>query len=83
MSNVPVGHGGSYRVGENGEVTQAEAPTQDHPEGNRPRNSDGKALHLGEPVPEEKPAAPPEPAEPPAARRRSSFFGTPPASDKE
>lgn len=49
-------HGGSYAVID-GELKQLEAPTADHPEGNRPRDSDGRALDL--PVAEEKPAAAP------------------------
>ena len=44
MTHIIRGHGGSYRVGEDGELTQTEAPTQDHPEGNRPRDAEGKAL---------------------------------------
>jgi hypothetical protein len=37
------GVGGSYIV-ENGVRRQVEKPTQDHPDGNRPRNSDGTAI---------------------------------------
>ena len=35
--------GGSYAVIDN-VLTQVEAPTADHPEGNRPRSADGKPL---------------------------------------
>jgi len=40
------GHGGSYAVNDAGELVQKEAPTQDHPEGNRARDADGKPLDL-------------------------------------
>src|SRR3990167_5980225 len=46
--------GGSYAVID-GELKQVEAPTVDHPEGNRPRDAKGRALDL--PAPEEQPAA--------------------------
>lgn len=34
------GQGGSYSVDADGKKTQTEAPTADHPEGNRPREAD-------------------------------------------
>ena len=46
--------GGSYEV-RDGKFVQLEAPTQDHPEGNRPRDAQGRALDL--PAPEATPAA--------------------------
>lgn len=49
------GQGGSYTVDADGKKTQTEAPTADHPEGNRPRDA--------EPV---KPAAKKPPADKPA-----------------
>lgn len=33
------GQGGSYTADADGKKTQAEAPTADHPEGNRPRDA--------------------------------------------
>jgi hypothetical protein len=45
--------GGAYAVLEN-ELRQVEAPTADHPDGNRPRDEKGRALDL--PETEEKPA---------------------------
>ena len=55
------GQGGSYIV-ENGVRRRVEAPTKDHPEGNRPRDAEGKPLDV-------VPATDDKPAEP--ARRRS------------
>jgi len=36
--------GGSFTVTEFGTLMQIEQPTRDHPEGNRPRNADGKPV---------------------------------------
>ena len=36
--------GGSFTVTETGTLMQIEQPTRDHPEGNRPRNADGKPV---------------------------------------
>ena len=55
--------GGSFRITEDGEVVQVEKPTRDHPEGNRPRNSDGIPLDAVPPSTLDTPrpdAAPPE-----------------------
>jgi len=41
--------GGSYRISESGDLEQVEKPTRDHPEGNRPRDSEGKPLDAPEP----------------------------------
>jgi hypothetical protein len=61
--------GGSYAVID-GVLRQVEAPTVDHPEGNRPRDAQGKPLDVpGQaPAPAEAPA--PEPVEKP-----KRFFG--------
>jgi hypothetical protein len=54
--------GGSFSVSESGELTQVEKPTRDHPEGNRPRNSDGKPIDLAAPALDSQPVdAPPVP----------------------
>ncbi len=39
MSNATQGHGGSYAIGESGEHTLV-GRTEDHPEGNRPRDKE-------------------------------------------
>lgn len=65
--------GGAYAVLEN-ELTQVEAPTADHPEGNRPRDAKGRALDL--PDTEEKPAEEAAPADKPRAPRRTGGFST-------
>ena len=45
------GQGGSYIV-ENGVRRRVEEPTQDHPEGNRPRDTNGRPLDIA-PAPEQ------------------------------
>ena len=47
------GVGGSYRVNDAGELEQVEAATRDHPDGNRPRDSEGRPLDglTGRPIP--------------------------------
>ena len=72
-SNEFAGQGGSYRVAADGKVERVEAPTQDHPLGNRPRDAQGRPLdlpveipaHVGEASPE---AAPVDPAPRPTRR---------------
>lgn len=72
-SAIIPGHGGSFTVGgESGEVTPTAAPTQDHPDGNAPRNAEGRKLHLGQPIPAEPEQLPAEPEALPAARARES-----------
>lgn len=56
MSDEFDGVGGSYEI-RDGKRVQVEAPTKDHPEGNRPRDSEGRPLDV---APEPAPAAPPE-----------------------
>lgn len=75
MTNVIPGHGGSYAVNDAGELMQKEAPTQDHPEGNRPRDANGKPLDAPPPAAEEKPAPAPEPS---PRRSRLTSVSTPP-----
>lgn len=74
------GQGGSYRIGADGKRVRVEAPTQDHPQGNRARDAQGRPLDVpSEPAPADA-AGTMEPApETVFARlvRRS------PASDKE
>jgi hypothetical protein len=54
------GAAGSRTVDKHGKVTAVEAPTRDHPDGNRPRNEKGEPLDL---VPQE-----PAPAVPAASK---------------
>jgi len=85
MSNTPQGNyhgqGGSYRVDAEGKVERVEAPTQDHPLGNRPRDAQGKALDL----PDEIPAAQPSPEAPPVdpAPRSTRRMASVPTSDNK
>ena len=85
MSNTPQGNyhgqGGSYRVDADGKVERVEAPTQDHPLGNRPRDAQGKALDL----PDEIPAAQPSPEAPPVdpAPRSTRRMASVPTSDNK
>ena len=86
MSNTPRdkyhGQGGSYRVDAEGKVERVEAPTQDHPQGNRPRDAQGRPLD----VPAEIPAAQPSPeASPvdPAPRSPRRMASVPTSDNKE
>ena len=68
--------GGAYAVID-GELKQVEAPTVDHPEGNRPRDAEGKPLDVpgqGAQLAEPAPAPAEKPAEVAPARifRRTS-----------
>ena len=56
------GQGGSYRVEADGRLVRVEAPTQDHPQGNRPRDAQGRPLDVpAEISAAEVPAAEPQP----------------------
>lgn len=52
MSNT--GHGGSYTINDKGERVLTEAPTADHPDGNRPREAAEAVAQAA--APESKPA---------------------------
>lgn len=65
MSNF-AGHGGSYRVDESGQKTQVEAPTEDHKDGNAPRDHEGRRLDR---APAASAAAPAPETTPPARKR--------------
>ena len=57
-ANPYAGHGGSYIRHADGKVTVNEAPTVDHPEGNAPRDKDGRRFDIkAEDKPKEKPAS--------------------------
>ena len=62
------GQGGSYVIDKDGKRMRVETPTQDHPEGNRPRDAEGKPLDFAAAA-----GAPPIPAAPApeAAPRRA------------
>ena len=55
MSDEFDGVGGSYEV-RDGKRVQVEAPTKDHPEGNRPRDEHGKPLDIVAEEPKPAPA---------------------------
>jgi hypothetical protein len=59
MKDEFAGQGGSY-VFKDGKRVQVEAPTKDHPEGNRPRDADGRPLDAA-PEPERPTPAPERP----------------------
>lgn len=63
------GQGGSYIV-ENGARRRVEESTKDHPEGNRPRDADGKPLDAL-PAPEQPVVEKSAPRRSPAAARAS------------
>lgn len=46
VTNPFAGQGGSYIRHPDGTVERVEAPTADHPDGNRPRNADGTPADL-------------------------------------
>ena len=69
MSDELDGVGDSYEM-RDGKRVQVEAPTKDHPEGNRPRDEHGKPLDV---MPE---PAPPAPTERLRGARRSSSIET-------
>ena len=80
-SNEFAGQGGSYRVAADGKVERVEAPTQDHPLGNRPRDAQGKALDLPDEIPaaQASPEASPVDPAPRSTRRMASV----PTSDSK
>jgi len=79
--NPFAGQGGSYRIDAEGKVERVEAPTQDHPQGNRPRDAQGRPLDLPAEIPAAQAspeAAPVDPA-PRSPRRMASV----PTSDNK
>lgn len=65
---IKPGHGGAHVVDGDGNVTST-APTEDHPEGNAPRDAQGKRIDV---VPEAEEAAPPQTTDRPARNRRAA-----------
>lgn len=56
------GQGGSYIVNADGKRERVQAPTRDHPDGNRPRDKDGKPIVSVAPQTEDaKPQPQPQP----------------------
>lgn len=79
-ANEFAGQGGSYKVDADGRLVRAEAPTQDHPLGNRARDAQGRPLDAPpeSPAAEASPSAAPGEPQPRLARR--SITSVPPAS---